>query len=92
MKDLGGMAFAAEPLQDAKNLVNFIMRHQKPRAMYMKIAGLVLLSPCATRFGYNYIMVERLLRCEEHVRSLFGSRQFQDWVKAQDAKTREVCK
>jgi hypothetical protein len=92
MKDLGGMAFAADPLNDAKTLVQFIMNHQKPRAMFMQLSEVVLLSPCNTRFGHKFIMVERLLRCEESVRSLFGSRQFSEWVKAQEPKVREVCK
>jgi hypothetical protein len=45
MKDLGGMAFAADPLENAKTLVQFIMNHQKPRAMFMQIASMRR-SPC----------------------------------------------
>ena len=92
MKDLGGMAFAAETLSSAKQLVKFIMNHQKPRAMFMQLSDVVLLSPCDTRFGYNFIMVQRLLRCEESVRKLLGSRQYQDWVKTQKSDMRNESK
>jgi hypothetical protein len=78
MEDLGSMAFATEPLANAKQLVKFINNHHKTLAMFAELSDVVLLSPANPRFGFNFIMVERLLRCDETVRKLMGSRQFQD--------------
>jgi hypothetical protein len=65
--------------------VKFINKHHKTRALCTELSDVVLLSPAATRFGYNFIMVERILRCEEHVRKLMGSRVFQKRCKTQNA-------
>jgi Protein of unknown function (DUF 659) len=92
MEDLGTMAFAAEPLQQAKRLVKFINNHHKTRALFAELSDVVLLSPASTRFGYNFIMVERLLRCEESVRKLIGSRAYQDWYKAQKTEIKNEAK
>ena len=92
MEDLGTMAFAAEPLQQAKRLVKFINNHHKTRALFAELSDVVLLSPASTRFGYNFIMVERLLRCEENVRKLIGSRAYQDWYKVQKTETKNEAK
>lgn len=92
MEDLGKMAFAADPLDKARRLVKFVNNHHKTRALFAELSDVVLLSPSATRFGYNFIMVERLLRCEEGVRKLMGSRAFQDWYKSQNAGNRNEAK
>jgi hypothetical protein len=92
MEDLGTMAFAAEPLHRAKQLVNFINNHQKTRALFADLSDVVLLSPGATRFGYNFIILERLLRYEECVRKLIGSRAFEDWYKAQKTNIRNEAR
>ena len=92
MEDLGTMDFAAEPLAKARRLVKFINNHHKTRALFAALSDLVLLSPAATRFGYNFIMAERILRCEESVRKLFGSRAFEDWFKAQKTEIRTEAK
>ena len=92
MEDLGTMDFAAEPLAKARRLVKFINNHHKTRALFAALSDLVLLSPAATRFGYNFMMAERILRCEESVRKLFGSRAFEDWFKAQKTEIRTEAK
>jgi hypothetical protein len=92
MGDLGAMAFAADPLDKARQLVKFINNHHKTRALFADLSDVVLLSPAATRFGYNFIMVQRLLRCEEAVRKLMGSRVYQDWYKSQNAGIRNEAK
>lgn len=92
MKDYSGMAFAADTLSKAKELIKFIMNHQKPRAMFMQISSVVLLSPANTRFGSYFTMVERLLRCESKVRELLGSRSFQDWVRNQKSDIKNAAK
>jgi Protein of unknown function (DUF 659) len=51
MKDLGKMAFAADPLAAARDLVQFIKNYQKLRAMFMKESDVCLLSPADTRFA-----------------------------------------
>lgn len=89
MKDLGKMAFAAGPLAAAKDLVQFINNHQKPRAMFMQQSDVGLLSPADTRFGYNLIMVERVLRCEDSIRKVFSSKEFKDWRKGQKPELRD---
>ena len=92
MKDYCNMAFAAGTLSQAKELIRFINNHQKPRAMFLQISEVVLLSPANTRFGSYFIMVERLLRCEASVRGLLGSRNFQDWVRNQKTDIRNAAK
>jgi hypothetical protein len=92
MKDYSNMAFAADTLSKAKELIRFINNHQKSRAMFMQISDVVLLSPANTRFGSYFIMVDRLLRCEASVRSLLGSRNFQDWVRNQKSDIRNAAK
>jgi Protein of unknown function (DUF 659) len=89
MEDLGKMAFAAGPVAAAKDLVQFINNHQKPRAMFMKVSDVCLLSPSNTRFGYNLIMLERVLRCEDSIRSVLSSRDFKEWRRDQKTDLRE---
>jgi hypothetical protein len=83
MHDLGKMDFAAEPLAKAAKLVRFINNHHKTKALFAELSDVVLLSPAPTRFGYNYIMVERLLRCKDAIRKLVASAEYDTWVKAQ---------
>jgi hypothetical protein len=45
-------------------------------------SDVVLMSPAATRFGYDFIMVRRLLQSEEKVRRLIGLKVIQDRYKA----------
>ena len=89
MKDLGSMAFAADPLAAARDLVKFINGHQKTRALLAKESDVVLLSPSATRFGYNLIMIERMLRCEDSLRSTVASREWRDWRRDQTPDIRD---
>jgi hypothetical protein len=92
MEDLGKMAFAAEPLASARQLVKFINNHHKTRAMFIKLSDVVLLSPAPTRFGFNLMMVERLLRCKDAVRKLVASAEYDEWRRAQSAELRREAK
>lgn len=92
MRDLGQMDFAAQPLADARKLVQFVKNHHKTRAMFAALSPVVLLAPANTRFGYNYVMVERLIRCKADVRKLFASAEFHDWRKDQNKDTRALGK
>ena len=92
MEDLGEMSFAAEHLALAHQLVKFINKQQKTRAMFMKLSDVVLLSPAATRFGFKLIMVERLLRCKDALRKLVACTEYEDWRKTQTADLRKEAR
>eukprot|EP00953_Heterococcus_sp_UTEX-ZZ885_P017149 9604-Heterococcus_DN1.PRE.13 len=71
----GSSAFAAEPVQESKQLVKCVTTIRRHG---WALSDVVLTSPAVTRFVYDFIMVERLLQREENVRKLIGSRVFQD--------------
>ena len=83
MEDIGTMDFAADPLNAARDLVHFINKHQKTRALFADHSDVVLLAPSTTRFGYHLMMIERLLRCEDALRALVASTPWRDWRTSQ---------
>ena len=60
--------------------------------MFMKLSDVVLLSPAPTRFGFNLMMVQRLLRCKDAVRKLVASAEYDEWRRAQSAELRREAK
>lgn len=93
MKDIGKQEFAADVLAGVKSAVKFINSHHKTKAMFTKLSpNKSLLSPAATRFSYHFIMIERFMQCEDALRSLVASREYEDWSRAGTADLREEAK
>jgi hydrogenase maturation factor HypE len=83
MEDIGKMEFAADHLKDARDVVHFIKNHHATSALFSKLSDVKLLAPSTTRFGFNLMMVQRLLRCEGALRTLVTSVEWRDWRNAQ---------
>jgi hypothetical protein len=93
MKDIGKQDFAADVLAGVKSAVKFINSHHKTKAMFTKLSpNKGLLSPAATRFSYHFIMIERFVQCEDALRSLVASREYEDWSEAGTADLRDEAK
>jgi hypothetical protein len=70
LQDWGLSQWASSVVEDAQKIVRFIRAHHVPLALFRKHAtihakGLSLLSPGATRFATNFLMVARVLDVKE---------------------------
>ena len=83
MEDLGKVHFAADQLAAARDIVHFINNHHATRAMFAKLSDVKLIAPSTTRFDYHLMMVKRLLRCENQLRSLVSSAEWRDFRNSQ---------
>jgi hypothetical protein len=83
-------------IKDTRKLITWLTNHSKPLAFYREIAaalepadkpegGSELLKPGETRFGTNFIAMERQLKCRLIFQRLVVSDKFRDWVKTQDS-------
>lgn len=72
-----------ETVDSVKQLVTFIRNHHKPLALFRKVSKLELLKPGDTRFGTNFIMLERALAVHAELEVLVASRDWKKWVKRQ---------
>ena len=72
----------------AKTITKFIRMHHKTLAMFRELSHLELLRPGETRFGSNFICLERLLKVREALEDLVTSRGWRAWVKKQKKKAK----
>ena len=66
-----------------KEIVTFIRNHHKPLALFRTHSKLELLKPGDTRFGSNFICLERLLQVHSALEQLVASKDWKQWVKRQ---------
>jgi len=92
MKDIGKQPFAEVVLDRVKAIVKFINGHHKTNTMFDKLSSKRLLLPAATRFSYHFIMIERVLECEDALRSLVVSREYEDWMRSSSAELRDEAR
>jgi Protein of unknown function (DUF 659) len=92
MKDAGKMQFAEDIMALCKRLVQFVNSHHATKALFERFSKLVLLSPGGTRFGYYFIMSERLLTCKVALKKMFVSDDYDSWLKAQKAEVQEEAR
>jgi hypothetical protein len=82
MEDIGKLECAVVPLQDLRKVISFVRNHHATKSMWASRCKLSLLLPGATRFGTQFIMIDRVLRPEvkSALRELFFSEEYQKWL------------
>ena len=90
MEAIGQEKWMKSLIEKAVEVVKFIKNHQFTQAVFRGESSLDLLKPGATRFGTNFIMVERLLHVKGHVRRMLVSEAWESWKGSQSVKAMEV--
>ena len=73
LKDLGKLYWIAPIIQNANQMVTFMLNHQFLRHEFNKKSSKQLLKYSETRFAYNFLMLGRLSTCSAALRQLFIS-------------------
>jgi hypothetical protein len=86
LQDWGLPQWASSVVEDAQKIVRFIRARHVPLALFCKHAaihakGLSLLSPCATRFATNFLMVARILDVKEALKQIVTNIEWNTYVK-----------
>ena len=86
-----------ETVDALREVVKFIRNHHKPLALFRQLSKLELLKPGDTRFGSNFVMLQRALAVQDELEELVGSKAWKQWVKrqkkaAKKAKAAEIKK
>ena len=76
-------AWVSETVDAVRLIVKFIRNHHKPLALFRDRSRLELLKPGDTRFGSNFIMLERALAVHSDLEELVASKEWKQWVKRQ---------
>ncbi|XP_024536026.1 uncharacterized protein LOC112348162 [Selaginella moellendorffii] len=71
LKDFGVLPWMATLLERGKSLVIFVRNHSHILALLVEFTHKRLLRYCDTRFGYNFIMMERLVELREALQQMF---------------------
>jgi hypothetical protein len=85
-QDWGLPQWASSVVEDAQKIVRFIRAHHVPLALFRKHAtihakGLSLLSPGATRFATNFLMVSRVLDVKEELKQTIIDVEWDTYIK-----------
>ncbi|GBG64702.1 hypothetical protein CBR_g46245 [Chara braunii] len=78
LHDLGGMTWAKKILDEANEVVKFFRIHSAPREMLFGHGKTVLKRPQTTRFGTNFIMLERLKEKEARVKDTVNNMEWEE--------------
>lgn len=88
LEDIGKLAWAKSPLEDAKKVVVFFHRHQEPLAILRSKTDKALLRPADTRFAYFFIISQRLLELRDVLEDAVAQSRFRTWMN-KSAKRKE---
>ncbi|CAI5979914.1 unnamed protein product [Closterium sp. NIES-65] len=78
MKDIGGREWAAETITKGQQLISILKNSHWITGQFREQNSLVLLKPAGTRFGTNFIALERLLKVRELLDRLVASQAWKD--------------
>jgi hypothetical protein len=86
LQDWGSPEWASSIVEDAQKIVRFIKARHVPLALFRKHAaihagGLSLLSPGATRFATNFLMVARVLDVKEALKQTVTDVEWDTYVR-----------
>ncbi len=80
LEDIGKMSWAAKIIEEGNSVVKFISGHQAPLALFRKRSSLELLKPGETRFGTQFIMLQRLLQVKDDLQETVMDKEFKQWA------------
>jgi len=83
LKDIGKLDWVAPTLDAGRKVVMFITCHHFSHALYRTFSDRELLKYAETRFGYNFLMLERLYEVRNNLRQLVVSTQWIEWHTSQ---------
>jgi hypothetical protein len=86
LQDWGLPKWASSIVEDAQKIVKFIRARHVPLALFRKHAaihaqGLSLLSPGATRFATNFLMVTRILNMKEALKQTVTDVEWNTYIR-----------
>ena len=76
LKDIGKLSWIAPIIENANQMVTFVLNHQFLRHEFNKKSSKQLLKYSETRFAYNFLMLGRLSTCSAALRQVFISDEF----------------
>ncbi|CAI5967748.1 unnamed protein product [Closterium sp. NIES-65] len=92
MKDIGARPWAAKTIEDAQGLISTLKNSHWVTGKLREQNSLVLLKPAGTRFGTNYIALERLLKVREVLDRLVTTKGWEEHAAKKEAATKEKFK
>ncbi|GAQ80551.1 hypothetical protein KFL_000560400 [Klebsormidium nitens] len=97
LEDIGDLDWAKDVVRQGKEVVHFITNHHKSQHIYRVHAvaavgspGLQLLKPGETRFGTNFIMLERMLKVRDALEEVVVDRDWKAWMDGGSAALRNA--
>jgi hypothetical protein len=92
MEDIGKMEWADGVVQRARELIQYVNAHHFTKAEFAKHSRVTLKAPNQTRFGTNYLMSSRLVRCRGALQQTVCSDEYGDWVRGLAADKRKPAR
>lgn len=92
LEDIGKLEFASKLLADFKRVVKYIRGHHATHALWREIGDAELLMPGETRFGTQFLMLERVLKNKDGLLEFARSDKFADYISKLTAAERVAAK
>jgi hypothetical protein len=92
MEDIGKMEWAENVVRHAREFIQYMNSHHFTKAEFNQHSNVTLKAPNQTRFGTNYLMSSRLVRCRPAVQTTVCSERYTDWIKGLPADKRQAAR
>lgn len=73
MGDIGALPWVRAIIREALFLVTFVTRKRRVLAMFRVFSQLDLRKPAPTRFAFDLVVIDRLIRCRAQLRQMVAS-------------------
>jgi hypothetical protein len=84
LEDIGEIDWVHKIVNEAKTIINFIANHHKSQTLFREFSNkeidLALLRPRDTRFGTNFIILERLQKVKTLIQQMIVSLEWKIWM------------
>ncbi|GJP30107.1 hypothetical protein CLOM_g22341 [Closterium sp. NIES-68] len=81
MKDIGELNWAKPTIEEAQQLISTLKNAQWITGHFREKDSLKVLKPASTRFGTNYIALERLILVRHTLKKMVSTKGFKDYMK-----------
>jgi hypothetical protein len=88
-EDVGAFPWVSKLIKQVRKVVLFILNHQATLALYRTHNNLELLKPGETRFGTNFIMMERVLRVRQALETTVTDPGYEEYLNRTGGQIRD---
>ncbi|MCO5567502.1 hypothetical protein L7F22_021196 [Adiantum nelumboides] len=80
VEDIGDLPWVASIVENALQLINFVVRKSFALGLFTSHCKWVLKKPSKSRFGYIFIVLCRLVKCKDGLRRMIVDEKWIDWA------------